>query len=129
MWLFFSVYSLQVFHCLSSAAAGGRSILVDGFAAAERLKSANPASYELLASTIVPFRYDEPGHSMANLAPVLDLHPLTKDLRQIRYTPSRIFYHIFLESLIGERTYSRGVRWFVGCTKPATLIGGMLEKW
>ena len=33
-------------------------------------------------------------------------------------------------SLIGRdaTTYSRAVRWFVGCMKPATLIGGM-QKW
>ncbi|MEP4258339.1 MAG: TauD/TfdA family dioxygenase [Rhizobiaceae bacterium] len=48
---------LFVFHCLRpSPDGGGKTILVDGFHVAERLRAENPAAFKLLSSARYPFR-------------------------------------------------------------------------
>jgi gamma-butyrobetaine dioxygenase len=47
-------------HCLENSAEGGESTLVDGFRAAEELKSGDPAAYDVLSQTQVTFRYADP---------------------------------------------------------------------
>ena len=48
---------LQLLHCMASSPAGGATILVDGFNAAERLRAAAHAHFTLLSSYEVPFRF------------------------------------------------------------------------
>jgi gamma-butyrobetaine dioxygenase len=48
---------IQLLHCLVFEATGGDSILVDGFACAAELAATDPASFELLTATPLPFRY------------------------------------------------------------------------
>jgi gamma-butyrobetaine hydroxylase len=55
------VPQLQLLHCLEAAEAGGESVVVDGFAAADRLRREAPDAFALLTRTAVPFRYVEPG--------------------------------------------------------------------
>ena len=50
--------TLQLLHCLSNDAAGGETLLVDGFAAAERLRESAPHDFDLLSRWRVPFRYE-----------------------------------------------------------------------
>jgi alpha-ketoglutarate-dependent taurine dioxygenase len=42
-------------HCVRNDSDGGTSVLVDGFAVAERLREADPAAFDLLARTPLPF--------------------------------------------------------------------------
>ncbi len=51
------VPTVQLLHCLTSAAEGGDSGLVDGFRAAGLLRDEDPAAFEVLTSTPVTFRY------------------------------------------------------------------------
>lgn len=51
------VPTVQVLHCLRPAAAGGATILADGFAAAAALRRRDPDSFAVLASTPVRFRF------------------------------------------------------------------------
>jgi len=84
------VPQLQLLHCLEAAGAGGESIVVDGFAAAERLRREVPHAFELLARTMVPFRYVEPGAvDLRHAAPLIELDP-EGDLRTIRYNSRSI---------------------------------------
>jgi gamma-butyrobetaine dioxygenase len=46
---------VQLLHCLESGAPGGDTLLVDGFAAAETLRSEDPEAFDLL--TAVPMHY------------------------------------------------------------------------
>jgi gamma-butyrobetaine dioxygenase len=46
---------LVLLHCLQSHPAGGRSIVVDGFAVAERLRAEDPAAFDLLARVPLDF--------------------------------------------------------------------------
>ncbi|GAB5470977.1 MAG: gamma-butyrobetaine dioxygenase [Rhodospirillales bacterium] len=53
------VPGLQLLHCLANEAGGGQSILVDGFAVAERLRSEAPEDFDLLSRHAVPFRFSD----------------------------------------------------------------------
>jgi len=64
---------LQLLHCLLFEAQGGDSQLVDGFHAAERLREAHSASFDLLASTAVTFRQLEEGADLSIEAPMIGL--------------------------------------------------------
>jgi [2-(trimethylamino)ethyl]phosphonate dioxygenase len=84
------VPQLQLLHCLEAAGDGGESIVVDGFAVAERLRREAPAAFNLLAKTKVPFRYVEPGSvDLRHTAPLIELDA-EGDLRTIRYNSRSI---------------------------------------
>jgi gamma-butyrobetaine dioxygenase len=84
------VPQLQLLHCLEAAGDGGESIVVDGFAAAERLRREAPHAFELLARTMVPFRYVEPGAvDLHHAAPLIELDS-QGGLRTIRYNSRSI---------------------------------------
>ncbi len=52
---------LQMFNCQEFNGKGGESILVDGFAMAQRFKVDEPEAYETLSQIRVPGHYIEPG--------------------------------------------------------------------
>jgi trimethyllysine dioxygenase len=52
---------LQLFNCVEFDGQGGESVLVDGFALAERMRAERPEDFETLATTVVPGRYIEAG--------------------------------------------------------------------
>ncbi len=79
------VPQLQLLHCLESAAAGGESIVVDGFAVADRLRREAPETFAVLTKTLVPFRYVEDGAvDLRYAAPLIELDVAGR-LRTIRY--------------------------------------------
>jgi gamma-butyrobetaine dioxygenase len=51
------VPGVQLLHCLANETSGGLSTLVDGFAAAEALRTQDPESFLILARTPVRFRF------------------------------------------------------------------------
>jgi gamma-butyrobetaine dioxygenase len=67
------VPGLQLLHCLASSAAGGESIVVDGFAAAQRLKEEDWEAFVLLSRTAVPFRYATADVELEARAPIIGL--------------------------------------------------------
>lgn len=67
------VPGLQLLHCLANSAVGGESIVVDGFAAALRLRSRDPAAFERLARWPVPFRYAAADTVLEARAPLIGL--------------------------------------------------------
>ncbi|MEZ5407056.1 MAG: TauD/TfdA family dioxygenase [Acidimicrobiales bacterium] len=62
---------LQLFACLDREGTGGESIAVDGFAAAERVRAADPEAFAVLARVEVPCQYLEPGVHLRATRPVL----------------------------------------------------------
>lgn len=80
---------IQVFHCLKHEGTGGRTLLVDGFYAAEKLRERSPEKFELLAH--VPIKHDNVentgGHinHMRGIGPLLEVYPWNKELYMIRY--------------------------------------------
>lgn len=70
------VPTVQVLHCLESSAAGGENMVVDGFAAAQRLRAEDPAGFDLLASHCARFEYaGEPGVCLTSRCPMIELAP------------------------------------------------------
>jgi len=53
------VPGVQLLHCLRNETTGGLSTLVDGFAAAQALRTRDRAAFELLSRTPVRFRYQD----------------------------------------------------------------------
>lgn len=80
---------IQVFHCLSHEGTGGRTLLVDGFYAAEKLREHSPESFEMLTQIPINHEYventgDHRNH-MRGVGPLLEVYPWNKELNMIRY--------------------------------------------
>jgi len=78
------VPTVQLLHCLASAAEGGDSGLVDGFAAAGMLRAEDPAAFATLTSTPVTFRYRDATADLRATMPMIGLDPLGR-IREIRF--------------------------------------------
>ncbi|KAK2828735.1 hypothetical protein Q5P01_019769 [Channa striata] len=80
---------IQVFHCLKHEGTGGRTLLVDGFYAAEKLRQQSPENFELLARVPIRHEYieksEEHQNHMTSVSPVLNVYPWNNELYQIRY--------------------------------------------
>ncbi|XP_055004275.1 trimethyllysine dioxygenase, mitochondrial [Boleophthalmus pectinirostris] len=80
---------IQVFHCLKHQGTGGRTLLVDGFNAAEKLRERSPDNFELL--TQIPIKHDyventgEHRNYLRGIGPLLEVYPWNKELYMIRY--------------------------------------------
>ncbi len=70
------VPTLQLLYCLESSAAGGDSMVVDGFRAAEILREENPAWFDVLSQHCARFEYAG-GHDVAlhSKRPMIELAP------------------------------------------------------
>ncbi|MFW2446825.1 MAG: TauD/TfdA family dioxygenase [Qipengyuania pacifica] len=70
------VPTIQVLYCLESSAAGGENMVVDGFAAALRLRQENPEGFDLLADHCARFEYaGEAGVCLTSRRPMIELAP------------------------------------------------------
>jgi gamma-butyrobetaine dioxygenase len=76
------VPTIQLLHCQASAADGGDTLLVDGFAAAHRLRVEDPRSFGVLTRTPVPFGYPVAG--LRAYQPLIELSPEGR-IRGIRF--------------------------------------------
>lgn len=80
---------IQVFHCLKHEGTGGRTLLVDGFYAAEKLRQSSPESFELLAQVPVKHDYientDRHQNHITGIGPVLNVYPWNNEMYLIRY--------------------------------------------
>ncbi|MEM9127919.1 MAG: TauD/TfdA family dioxygenase, partial [Pseudomonadota bacterium] len=70
------VPTLQILYCLENSAAGGDSIVVDGFRAAEKLRDRNPEGFDLLAGHPARFEYKgSDGVCLRARRPMIELSP------------------------------------------------------
>jgi gamma-butyrobetaine dioxygenase len=70
------VPTIQVLHCLESSAAGGENMVVDGFAAALRLREENREFFDVLANHTARFEYaGESGVCLRSRKPMIELSP------------------------------------------------------
>lgn len=67
------VPTVQLLHCLRGAGTGGETTLVDGFAAANRLRETDRAAFETLSRVWLPFHYDGPTAVLRCRAPVISV--------------------------------------------------------
>nr|XP_046267316.1 trimethyllysine dioxygenase, mitochondrial isoform X2 [Scatophagus argus] len=80
---------IQVFHCLKHEGAGGRTLLVDGFYAAEKVREQSPENFEQLARVPIKHEYlentDTHRNHMIGIGPVLNVYPWNNEIYLIRY--------------------------------------------
>jgi [2-(trimethylamino)ethyl]phosphonate dioxygenase len=70
------VPTVQVLYCLQSSAAGGENMVVDGFAAALRLRDENEAFFDVLSSHCARFEYaGERNVCLTSRRPMIELAP------------------------------------------------------
>lgn len=70
------VPTMQILYCLENSAEGGENMVVDGFAAALRLRDENPAWFDLLADHCARFEYaGEAGVCLRARRPMIELAP------------------------------------------------------
>ncbi|XP_006632710.3 trimethyllysine dioxygenase, mitochondrial [Lepisosteus oculatus] len=80
---------IQVFHCLRHEGTGGRTLLVDGFHAADKVFQETPDNFDLL--TKVPIKHEyienvgEYHNHMIGIGPVLNVYPWNNEVYMIRY--------------------------------------------
>ena len=67
------VPGIQLLHCLVASQAGGVTVLVDGFSAAETLRSEDQGAFDLLSGHRVPFRWRGDGFDLRNRAAVIEV--------------------------------------------------------
>ncbi len=68
--------TLQVLYCLESSAAGGDSMVVDGFAAARRLQAEDQSAFDVLSRYCARFEYaGETGVKLQARRPMIELAP------------------------------------------------------
>ncbi|KAB0344326.1 hypothetical protein FD754_021252 [Muntiacus muntjak] len=111
---------IQVFHCLKHEGTGGRTLLVDGFYAAEQVLQKAPEEFELLSK--VPLKYEyienvgECQNHMIGVGPVLNIYPWNKELYMIRYNNydraviNTIPYDVVHRWYTAHRTLTRELR-------------------
>ncbi|WP_062436590.1 2-trimethylaminoethylphosphonate dioxygenase [Herbidospora daliensis] len=78
------VPTIQLLHCLTNAAEGGDSGLVDGFHAAALLRAEDPGAFAVLARTPVPFVYRDAQTELSAFRPLIDVDPLGH-VREVRF--------------------------------------------
>ncbi|KAI3373516.1 hypothetical protein L3Q82_022108 [Scortum barcoo] len=105
-----SLIRIQVFHCLKHEGTGGKTLLVDGFYAAEKLRQKSPENFELL--THVPIRHEyiestgNHRNHMTGIGPVLNVYPWNNELYLIRYNN-------YDRSVINTVPHDLVQRWYV----------------
>lgn len=67
------VPGFQALHVLLAAPDGGESLFADGFALAEHLRQEDPAAFEILARTPVPFAYRSKNAALSAERPLIQL--------------------------------------------------------
>jgi gamma-butyrobetaine dioxygenase len=78
------VPTVQLLHCLATAAEGGDSGLVDGFMAAARLRAADPSAFDILARTPVTFAYSDATAELRATRPMIGVDPRGR-IREVRF--------------------------------------------
>src|SRR5690606_28301303 len=79
------VPTLQILYCLENSADGGESLIVDGFAAAQRLRDEDGVAFDMLSGYCARFEYaGTPGVRLRAKRPMIELAP-DGELAAIRF--------------------------------------------
>jgi gamma-butyrobetaine dioxygenase len=80
------VPGVQLLHCLVNETTGGLSTLVDGFAAAEALRSQDPGAFEILTRIPVRFRFRDANTELVRSSALIEVDG-TGGLQAINFSP------------------------------------------
>ena len=100
------VPTLQLLHCIENDAAGGDSVVVDGFRAAQALRAQDPKSFQCLLDTPVRFRFTSADAALEATRPLiaLDAHGRIASVcfnnrsmgpASVSYERTNEFYHAY----------------------------------
>ncbi|WP_035794247.1 2-trimethylaminoethylphosphonate dioxygenase [Kitasatospora mediocidica] len=78
------VPTLQLLHCLENAAVGGDSGLVDGFRAADLLRTEAPEDFAVLTRTLVPFAFRDRHTELRADRPLIETDASGR-IREVRF--------------------------------------------
>ena len=81
----FSTIGYVLLHCLHNSCGGGESLVVDGFAVAERLRREHPDAFATLTKTPVRFLYEDDTAILENYRPLISVDAEGR-LRSVAYS-------------------------------------------
>jgi gamma-butyrobetaine dioxygenase len=88
------VPGIQLLHCLVNETSGGLSTLVDGFAVAQALRTAEPAAFDILSTTPVRFKYIDADTELTASGPPIELD-VSGAVKGIHFSPRLDFVPLF----------------------------------
>ncbi|XP_075428830.1 trimethyllysine dioxygenase, mitochondrial isoform X2 [Ascaphus truei] len=101
---------MQLFHCLRHEGTGGRTLLVDGFYAADQVRQHHALDFDLLSNVPLKHEYIENvrrcHNHMVGIGPVLNVYPWNKELYMIRYNN-------YDRAVINTAPYDVVRRWYI----------------
>jgi gamma-butyrobetaine dioxygenase len=74
----------QFLHCIANEAEGGGSVMCDGFAVAEDLRTADPEAFAVLSELEIPFRFHDRHYDIRGRYPVI-IRDRQGAVREIRF--------------------------------------------
>ncbi len=80
------VPGVQLLHCLANETSGGLSTLVDGFAAADALRSSDPEAFSVLSRTPVRFRFRDVDAELVRSSSLIEVDGVG-GLQAINFSP------------------------------------------
>ncbi|MGE0137609.1 MAG: TauD/TfdA family dioxygenase [Ilumatobacteraceae bacterium] len=101
------VPGIQLLHCLVNETTGGLSSLVDAVAVTDRLRADDPGGFELLATTVVRFRFRDDDTDLVARRPIVDLDHRGR-VTGLQYSPR--MDQVPLVSLAETTAYQRARR-------------------
>ena len=119
------VPTVQLLHCLASAAKGGDSGLVDGFAAASALRSESPSAFDVLASTPVTFAYADATAELRATMPIIGRDPRGR-IKEVRWN-SRSMRPLPLRSADADAFYGACRAFAAILARPEMMVTFRLE--
>ncbi|MFE9421955.1 phosphonate degradation HD-domain oxygenase [Kitasatospora sp. NPDC006697] len=119
------VPTLQLLHCLENAAEGGDSALVDGFRAADLLRTEAPEDFAVLTRTLVPFVFRDRGTELRADRPLIGTDPLGR-IREVRFN-NRSIGRLRLPDAELERFYAAYRRFAAITLRPGLQLAFRLE--
>ncbi|HEX3930331.1 MAG TPA: TauD/TfdA family dioxygenase [Nocardioides sp.] len=119
------VPTLQLLHCLSNAAEGGESGLVDGFRAAAILREEDRDAFDLLTATLVPFAWSDARASLRADRPLIDVDA-AGHVREVRFN-SRSMQALPLAGDNAARFYAAYLRFAQVIARPELMVTFRLD--
>jgi gamma-butyrobetaine dioxygenase len=120
------VPTLQLLHCLHSAADGGDPAVADGFRAAATLRQEDPGAFAVLARTLVTFAYTDAITSLHATRPLIGLDPCGR-IREIRFS-SRSLQPVRLPPAEAAAFYDAYRAFAAVITRPGMQVTFRLES-
>ena len=120
------VPGFQALHVLVAAPDGGESLFADGFALAQQLRQEDPAAFEILARTPVPFAYRSRNAALSAERPLIQLS-LRGEVVAVHYN-NRSIQPLPFAAEAAERYYGAYRRFAMLLREPRFMLRFMMRS-